>query len=77
MDTHEISSHYRARPVTKIDMPYGEWFCSAIHQYDPRLRGEQSVDKCKSLILENKYNELPNLRELLVEYNIKLCKEVL
>lgn len=77
MDTHEISMHYRSRPVAQADMPFGEWFCGAIHQYNPRLRGETSIDKCKSLILENKYHLIPNLGDKLVEYNIKLCKDVL
>lgn len=77
VDTHEISMHYRARPVAHADMPFGEWFCSAIHEYNPRLRGETSIDKCKSLILEGRYNERDNLKELLIEYNVRLCKEVL
>lgn len=69
MDTHYISKVYMQRPQTHITMDLGMWFCNALNLDDPELRRANTAS-AKDIMIEKGYTSIPNLLDVLKEYNL-------
>ena len=68
MDTSLISEVYMQRPQSLASMGLGEWFCKAMDLDDKSLI-YSTTREAKLRIIDNRYNEVPDLIQHLKYFN--------